>query len=156
MLTDKELSHAIIGAAIEIHRCLGPGLLEAVYEECLAREFALKKIPFERQKPVPLIYKDLKLECGYRLDFLVMKRIVVEVKSIEALAPIHESVMLTYLRLSGAPLGLLINFNVPVLKDGIKGYVWHYQEPEQDNAETQSTAEARREEQRSDRSASTD
>lgn len=156
MLTDKELSHAIIGAAIEIHRCLGPGLLEAVYEECLAREFALKEIPFERQKPVPLIYKDLKLECGYRLDFLVMKRIVVEVKSTEALAPIHESVMLTYLRLSGAPLGLLINFNVPILKDGIKRYVWHYQEPEQDNAETQSTAEARREEQRSDRSASTD
>jgi hypothetical protein len=90
------------------------------------------------------VYKDLKLECGYRLDFLVAGRVVVEIKSIEALAPIHESVMLTYLRLSGSPLGLLINFNVPTLKDGIRRYVWHYQEKE--NAEAQSIAEARREE----------
>lgn len=146
-MRDKELSHAIIGAAIEIHRCLGPGLLEAVYEECLAREFALRLIPFERQKPIPLIYKDLKLECGYRLDFLVSGRIVVEIKSIEAVAPIHESVMLTYLRLSQSPLGLLINFNVPTLKDGIRRLVWHYQE--NDNAETPSTAEVRRESQSS-------
>ena len=141
-MTDKDLSHAIIGAAIEIHRTLGPGLLEAVYEECLAREFALRNIQFERQKPIPLVYKDLKLECGYRLDFLVSGRIVLEIKSIEAIAPIHESVMLTYLRLSGTPLGLLINFNVPVLKDGIRRYVWRYEE--KDNAETQSSAEARR------------
>jgi GxxExxY protein len=144
LMRDKELSHAIIGAAIEIHRSLGPGLLEAVYEECLAREFTLRVIPFERQKPIPLVYKDLKLECGYRLDFLVMNRIVVEIKSIESIAPIHESVMLTYLRLSGSSLGLLINFNVPILKDGIKRYVWHYQE--KDNAESLSDAEARREE----------
>jgi GxxExxY protein len=142
---DKDLSHAIIGAAIEIHRTLGPGLLEAVYEECLAREFTLRMIPFERQKPIPLVCKDLKLECGYRLDFLVRNRIVVEVKSIEALAPIHESVMLTYLRLSGSPLGLLINFNVPILKEGVRRFVWRYQE--NDNAETQSNAELRREEQ---------
>jgi GxxExxY protein len=141
-MSDKELSHAIIGAAIEIHRTLGLGLLEAVYEECLAREFTLKAIPFERQKPIPLVYKDLKLECGYRLDFLVSTRIVVEIKSIEAIAPIHESVMLTYLRLSGMSLGLLINFNVPMLKDGIRRYVWHYQE--KDNAETLSSAEDRR------------
>ena len=141
---DKELSHAIIGAAIEIHRSLGPGLLEAVYEECLAREFTLRTIPFERQKPIPLVYKDLKLECGYRLDFLVMSRIVVEIKSIEAIAPIHESVMLTYLRLSGSPLGLLINFNAPILKNGIKRYVWHYEE--KDNAEALSDAKTRREE----------
>ena len=141
-MSDKELSHAIIGAAIEIHRTLGPGLLEAVYEECLAREFTLKAIPFERQKPIPLVYKDLKLECGYRLDFLVSTRIVVELKSIEAIAPIHESVMLTYLRLSGMSLGLLINFNVPILKDGIRRYVWRYQE--KDNAETLSSAEDRR------------
>jgi GxxExxY protein len=120
-------------------------LLEAVYEECLAREFDLRKIPYARQKPIPLVYKDLKLECGYRLDFLVCDRVVVELKSIEAIAPIHESVMLTYLRLSERPLGLLINFNVAVLKDGIRRYVWHYQEPEKDNAETQSVAEARRE-----------
>ena len=142
-MRDKELSHAIIGAAIEIHRSLGPGLLEAVYEECLAREFTLRTIPFERQKPIPLVYKDLKLECGYRLDFLVNGRIVVEIKSIEAIAPIHESVMLTYLRLSESPLGLLINFNVPILKDGIRRFVWHYQE--KDNAEAQSDAEVRRE-----------
>jgi GxxExxY protein len=143
-MRDKDLSHAIIGAAIEIHRSLGPGLLEAVYEECLARELTLRMIPFERQKPIPLVYKDLKLECGYRLDFLVSSRIVVEIKSIEAIAPIHESVMLTYLRLSESPLGLLINFNVPILKDGIRRFVWHYQE--KDNAETPSNAELRREE----------
>ncbi len=146
-MRDKELSHAIIGAAIEIHRTLGPGLLEVVYEECLARELTLRGIPFERQKPIPLVYKDLKLECGYRLDFLVSRRIVVEIKSIEAIAPIHESVMLTYLRLSESPLGLLINFNVPILKDGIRRFVWHYQE--NDNAETPSDAEVRREQQES-------
>jgi GxxExxY protein len=143
-MKDLELTHLIIGAAIEIHRSLGPGLLESVYEECLAKEFSLSGIPYERQKPIPLIYKDLKLECGYRLDFLVNKRVVVELKSVEAIAPIHESVMLTYLRLSRSPLGLLINFNVPILKDGIRRYVWHYNE--KDNAETQSGAEARREE----------
>ena len=110
----------------------------------MARELTLRTIPFERQKPIPLVYKDLKLECGYRLDFLVSSRIVVEIKSIEAIAPIHESVMLTYLRLSGSPLGLLINFNVPILKDGIRRFVWHYQE--EDNAEALSNAEVRREE----------
>ncbi len=125
--TDSDLTHAVIGAAIEIHRALGPGLLEAVYEECLARELTLRAIPFERQKPVPLVYKDLKLECGYRLDLLVAGRIVVEIKAVETLAPIHESIMLTYLRLSGCKLGLLINFHTPVLKDGIKRYVWHYE-----------------------------
>jgi GxxExxY protein len=140
-MKDSDLTHAIIGAAIEIHRNLGPGLLEAVYEECLARELTLLGIPFDRQKPIPLVCKDLKLECGYRLDFLVAGRVVVEIKSIEALAPIHESVMLTYLRLSGCALGLLINFHVPVLKDGIRRYVWHYEE--KDNAETLSTAEER-------------
>src|SRR5580692_8469063 len=137
----NELSHAIIGAATEIHRSLGPGLLEAVYQECLAREFDLRNILFERQKPVPLVYKDLKLECGYRLDFLVGKRVVVEIKSIEAIAPNHETVVLTYLRLSRSPIGLLINFNVPVLKDGIRHYVWYYKEKENDNAEAQSIAE---------------
>jgi GxxExxY protein len=132
---DSELTHAIIGAAMEIHRELGPGLLEAVYEECLARELTLRNIPFGRQKPIPLVYKDLKLECGYRLDFMVASRVVVEIKSIEALAPVHKFVMLTYLRLSGVPIGLLINFNVPTLKDGIHRYVWHYEE--KDSAETQ-------------------
>jgi len=136
-MKDSDLTHAIIGAAIEIHRKLGPGLLEAVYEECLAKEFSLLNIAYERQKPVPLVYKDLKLECGYRLDFLVAGRVVVEIKSIDAIAPIHDSVMLTYLRLSETPIGLLINFNVPILKDGIRRYVWRYEEQpeEKDNAE---------------------
>jgi GxxExxY protein len=142
-IKDSDITHSIIGAAIEIHRNLGPGLLEAVYEECLAREFDLRNIPYARQKPIPLIYKDLKLECGYRLDFLVRDRVVVELKSIEAIAPVHESVMLTYLRLSERPLGLLINFNVPILKDGIRRYVWHYEESEKDTAETQRIAEIR-------------
>ncbi|MGH9740890.1 MAG: GxxExxY protein [Candidatus Acidiferrum sp.] len=142
-MRDLELTHAVIGAAIDIHRILGPGLLEAVYEECLAKEFSLRGISYERQKPIPLVYKDLKLECGYRLDFLVSKRVVVEIKSIDAIAPIHETVMLTYLRLTQAPLGLLINFNVPVRKVGIRRYVWHYKEKEEDNAEAQSAAESR-------------
>lgn len=138
-MTDAELTPAIIGAAIDVHRALGPGLLEAVYEECLARELTIRGIPFECQKPIPLVYRGLKLECGYRLDLLVAGRIVVEIKAIETVAPIHESVMLTYLRLSGCRIGLLINFHVPVLKDGIRRFVWHY-EPEEakDNAEARS------------------
>ncbi len=143
-MKDIELTHQIIGSAIEVHRSLGAGLLEAVYEECLAKEFSLLSIPFERQKPIPVVYKDLRLECGYRLDFLVNNRVVVEIKSIEAIAPIHDSVMLTYLRLSKSPLGLLINFHVPILKDGIRRYVWHYKET--DNAEAQRNTESRREE----------
>ena len=114
--------------------------MEAVYGECLAREFKLRGIPYERQKPIPLVYKDLKLECGYRVDFLVAGRVVVELKSIKAIAPIHDSVMLTYLRLSESPIGLLINFNVGILKDGIRRYVWQHEE--KDHAETQSLAEA--------------
>lgn len=99
-MKDSDLTRLIIGAAIDIHRSLGPGLLEAVYEECLAREFTLRNIPFERQKPIPLVYKDLKFECGYRLHFLIDHRVVLELKSIESIARIHDSVMLTYLRLS--------------------------------------------------------
>jgi len=102
-----ELTHAIIGAAIEVHRALGPGLLESAYEECLARELTLRKLAFERQKPVPVVYKDVKLECGYRMDFLVEGRVVVELKSVEALAPVHDAIVLTYLRLSSVRLGLL-------------------------------------------------
>jgi len=121
-MLDNELTHAIIGAAIEVHILLGPGLLESAYEECLAREFFLRGIPFERQKPAPVVYKDVKLECGYRMDFLVGGQIVVELKAVEALAPVHEAIVLTYLRLSGCRLGLLINFNVPLLRDGIRRY----------------------------------
>jgi GxxExxY protein len=122
-MTDNELTHGIIGAAIEVHRLLGPGLLESAYEECLARELTLRGLRFERQKPVPVVYKDVKLECGYRVDLLVEGRVVVELKAVEALAPIHEAIILTYLRLSACPLGLLINFNVRVLKDGIRRYI---------------------------------
>ena len=122
-MTDNEITHEIIGAAIEVHKLLGPGLLESAYEACLCREFALRKIGFQKQKPVPLVYKDIKLDCGFRLDLLVEKRIVVELKSVDALAPIHEAIMLTYLRLSGHKLGLLINFNVSILKDGIRRFM---------------------------------
>lgn len=121
-MTDNELTHGIIGAAIEVHRCLGPGLLESCYEECLARELKLRGLPFEKQKPLPVVYKDVKLECGYRIDLLVDGRIVVELKAIEAIAPVHEAIVLTYLRLSGCRVGLLINFNVAVLKDGIRRF----------------------------------
>lgn len=122
-MTDNELTHEIIGAAIEVHRLLGPGLLESAYEECLSHELALRAIPFERQKPVPVVYKEKKLDCGYRMDLLVANRIVVELKSVEALAPIHDAILLTYLRLSNCHLGLLINFNVLVLKKGIRRLV---------------------------------
>ena len=121
-MTDNELTHAIIGAAIEVHRELGPGLLESAYEECLARELTVRGLRFERQKAVPVVYKEVKLECGYRMDILVEDRIVLELKSIESLAPVHEATILTYLRLSGRSLGLLINFNVPMLKEGIRRY----------------------------------
>jgi GxxExxY protein len=121
-MPDNDLTHAIIGAAIEVHRLLGTGLLESAYEECLAREFVLRGIPFERQKPAPAVYKDVKLECGYRMDFLVDGKIVVDSKAVETFAPVHEAIVLTYLRLSGCRLGLLTNFNVPILKDGIRRF----------------------------------
>jgi GxxExxY protein len=122
-MNDNDITHQIIGAAIEVHRLLGPGLLESAYEECLSRELELRSLKVERQKPIPVVYKDVKLECGYRIDLLVESRIVVELKSIEAFAHIHEAIILTYIRLSGCRLGLLINFNVTVLKDGIKRYI---------------------------------
>jgi GxxExxY protein len=127
-MNDAQLTHEIIGAAIEVHRMLGPGLLESAYEECLARELSLRSIPFERQKPLPLVYKDVKLECGYRIDLLVDGRIVVELKAVDALAPIHDAIVLTYLRLSGCKIGLLINFNATVLKDGLRRLVNKYEE----------------------------
>jgi GxxExxY protein len=122
-MTDNEITHEIIGAAIEVHKLLGPGLLESAYEACLRHEFAIRKIGFQKQKPVPLVYKEIKFDCGFRLDLLVEKRVVVELKSVDALAPIHEAIMLTYLRLSGHTLGLLINFNVSILKDGIRRFI---------------------------------
>jgi GxxExxY protein len=116
----NEISHAVIGAAIEVHRTLGPGLLESAYEECLARELTLRQIPFERQKPLPVEYKGVRLECGYRPDFVMADAVVVEVKAVDHLLPIHEAQLMSYLRLGGWGLGLLINFHVPLLKQGIK------------------------------------
>ena len=121
-MLDNEVTQQIIGAAIDVHKQLGPGLLESAYEECLCHELALRKMNFERQKPIPLVYKEVKLDCGYRLDLLVEGRIVVELKSVDGLGQIHDAIVLTYLKLSGHKLGLLINFNVPLLKDGIKRF----------------------------------
>ena len=110
-------------AAIEVHKVLGPGLLESAYEECLAHELSFANVFFERQVLLPVTYKSLQLDCGYRLDFLVEKTVVLELKALEGLQPIHEAQLLTYLKLGGWPIGLLINFNVPVLKKGIKRLV---------------------------------
>ena len=115
----NSLTGIIIGSAIEIHRALGPGLLESAYEACLHYELRLKGLQVEIQKPLPLFYKDVILECGYRLDLIVAGKVVVEVKSVESIAPIHEAQLLSYLKLSGCKLGLIINFNVKTLKDGI-------------------------------------
>ena len=115
----NQLTHEMIGAAIEVHRALGPGLLESSYRQCLCRELLVRGMPFEKERPLPLEYKGIHLECGYRMDLVVASRVVVEIKSVEALAPIHDAQLLTYLRLGGYKLGLLINFNVVVLKDGI-------------------------------------
>lgn len=123
MKEEDKLSKEIIGASIEVHRILGPGLLESTYEECLCREFSLRKIPFERQKPLPVSYKGVKLDCGYRLDVVVANLVIIELKAVEHTEPIHEAQLLTYLKLSNLKLGILLNFNVPVLKNGIKRIV---------------------------------
>ena len=119
----NDLTREIIGAAIEVHRTLGPGLLESAYEECLCHELGLRELDFERQKQVPLMFKDVTLDSGYRLDLLVSNAVVVEIKAVEAFLPIHEAQLLTYLKLGGWNVGLLINFNVAILKDGIKRIV---------------------------------
>lgn len=121
-------TEAVIGAAIEVHRRLGPGLLESAYQECLARELLLRNIPFEREVPVPIVYKGVHLECGYRLDFLVDRNVVVEIKALDILPPVCEAQLLTYLSLGGWQLGLLINFNVTLLRDGIRRRVLNYAE----------------------------
>lgn len=122
------LSNQVIGACIEIHRQLGPGLLESAYEECLCHELTLQGIRFSRQHPLPVVYKGIRLEAGYRLDVLVENSLVVELKAVEALLPVHEAQLLTYLKLSRLPLGLLLNFNVPVLRQGIKRIANHFRE----------------------------
>jgi GxxExxY protein len=116
----NELTEKIIGAAIEVHRHLGPGLLESAYEECLCHELNLSGLRFQRQVSVPVAYKGLRLECAYRLDLLVEDLVIVEIKAVDELAPIHQAQVLTYLKAMGKEVGLLLNFNVPVLKDGIR------------------------------------
>ena len=119
-MTENELSNIIIGAAIEVHKALGPGLLESAYKECLFYKLNELGLHTVKEKPMPLIFEDVKLDCGYRIDLLVEKRLVIEIKSVEALNDIHLAQTLTYLKLGNYKLGLLINFNVILLKDGIK------------------------------------
>ncbi|HIP93935.1 MAG TPA: GxxExxY protein [Leucothrix sp.] len=124
----NQITESIIGAAIEVHKALGPGLLESAYEECLCNELSLRDLKFTRQNPVPVKYKNTRLDCGYRLDLLIENSIVLEIKSIEKLLPVHEAQLLTYLRLGQWKVGLLINFNVLRLKDGIQRKVLGFQE----------------------------
>ena len=125
-MEDDELTEKVIGAAIKVHRVLGPGLLESVYEECLCIELGLQKVPFVRQKLIPIIYEGILIAAELRFDLLVADRVVVELKCVEKLAPIHEAQLLTYLRLIQRRVGLLINSHVPVLKDGIRRMVKGY------------------------------
>ena len=115
----NQLKSQIIGAAIEVHKTLGPGLLESAYEKCLCHELKLRRLSFENQKPLPLVFKGEELDCGYRLDIVVEDAIILELKSCEKIEPIHKAQLLTYLKLSGLRLGLILNFNVPAMRDGI-------------------------------------
>jgi GxxExxY protein len=117
-LLHEELTEQVIGAAIEVHRALGPGLLESAYEECLCREFNLRRLAFQRQVPLPVEYKGVKLDCGYRLDLIVQDAVVLELKCADHILPVHEAQLLTYLKLTGKHVGLIINFNVATLVRG--------------------------------------
>jgi GxxExxY protein len=117
------LSNQVIGCAIEVHKALGPGLLESAYEQCLAHELSLAKIPFKLQYPVPVRYKEVQLDCGYRIDIFVDDQIIVELKSVDKLAKIHEAQLLTYMKLVNAKVGLLMNFNEQILKNGLKRFM---------------------------------
>ena len=118
------LTEAIIGAAMEVHRALGPGLLESIYEMCLCRELSIRGIPFERQVLIPVEYKGVKLDCGYRADIVVDGTILLEIKAIDSLLPIHDAQLLSYLKLGGWKIGLLVNFNVELLKNGLRRRVF--------------------------------
>lgn len=122
-MTENQISGIIIGKAIEVHRALGPGLLESAYQECLYHELINEGLKIEKEKPMPIIYKDIKLDHGYRLDLLVEDKVVIEIKTVDTLIDVHTAQILTYLKLGDYKLGLLINFNVPLLKEGIKRYV---------------------------------
>ncbi len=122
----NDLTSSIIGSAIKIHKELGPGLLESAYKECLAYELNKKGFFVEKEKPVPLIFEEVKLECGYRLDLLINKELIIEIKSVDAIADIHLAQVLTYMKLMNKKYGLIINFNVVLLKDGIKRLINKY------------------------------
>ena len=119
----NQITEAIIGAAIEVHRALGPGLLESAYEACTVFEVAQRGLRVEEQKPLPVVYREVRLDCGYRLDLLVEEAVIVEIKAVERLMPIHQAQLLSYLKLSGCKVGLLINFNVEILKHGVRRVV---------------------------------
>lgn len=118
----NSITEKIIGCAIEVHRHLGPGLLESAYEECLSYELNKNGLRYKKQQPIPVIYKEIKIEYGYRIDLLVENKVVIEIKSVDTLNPVHEAQILTYMKFAQMPIGLLINFNVKLLKDGIKRY----------------------------------
>ena len=124
----NKLSNKIIGAAIEVHKGLGPGLLESAYEECLCYELNLREISYDRQLSLPVLYKEKQLDCGYRIDVLVEKSIILELKAVDKIEAIHKAQLLTYLKLSDIHLGLLLNFNVPIMKDGIVRIVNEFKE----------------------------
>lgn len=126
----NQVTEKIIGAAIQVHRALGPGLLESAYESCLAFELAEQGLKVDQQKPLPVVYREVKLDCGYRLDLLVEDKVIVEVKAVDRLGPIHQAQLLSYLKLSGCKVGLLINFNVKMLKQGIWRIVNGLPEPQ--------------------------
>ena len=119
MLYDEDLTKQIIGAAIEVHRELGPGLLESVYEECLCHELSTRQIPFRRQVVLPLIYKTKQLDCGFRADVIIADKDLIEIKAVETVTDLHKAQLLTYLRITGLKVGLILNFNTVVLKDGM-------------------------------------
>ena len=123
MLLEEELTEKIIGAAIEVHRELGPGLLESSYQACLEHELGLRELSFQREIPLPVIYKGIHLDCAYRMDLIVEGKVLLELKTVEKLNPVHEAQLLTYLKLSGLKVGLLINFNSAVLRNSIKRMV---------------------------------
>lgn len=118
----NDITQIIIGCAIDVHKNLGPGLLESAYEECLSYELIKKGLKIKRQHPAPIIYKEIKLEYGYRIDILVESTVVIELKVVDTINPVHEAQILTYMKFSNKPIGLLINFNVTLLKNGIKRY----------------------------------
>jgi GxxExxY protein len=122
----NEIAQAIIGAAIDVHRELGPGLLESTYEACLVFELAQRGLSVEHQKPLPVVYKAVKLDCGYRIDSLVEGLVIVEIKTVDTIIPVHEAELLSYMKLTGCKVGLLINFNVTKLTDGVRRRVLQF------------------------------